>query len=544
MTDSLGEQVCRDFEQMARTRYIWENYWDEIAALLWPNMRQTFRPGDFKTPGERNHEHQIDSTPQLALARFASIMTSLLTPLGAKWHFIKPSDPLLLKSRRVAEWFERTNDALFQFRSAAEANFDQENRRSYLGLGAFGSTSLFIDKPLGSLGLRYKNVHVGETWFRENHQGQIDTIIRRFHLTARSIVQRWGDAAPKGILTAVAHRPDDEFVIFHRVRPNPDVDPDTLDSRSKKFESVYVAEEGKTVLETGGYNVLPYAVSRYEVAPREIYGRSPAMQAWPAIRTLIVQKRVILTQGHRAVNPVLLTADDGAIPFSLQPGALNGSTINQDGRPLVQALPTGDVNLGRDMMEDERAVINDTFLVSLFQILTETPDRMTATQVLERAQEKSQLLAPSVGQQNQYLGQIIDREIDILAQQGLLAPLPPELIEARNEYVVQYDNPLTQSLRKAEVAGLFRTLENVIPVINVTGDPAPLDHINWDVAAREIAEINAVPVRWLRALEDVVALRQGRDQQAQQAQQAQLGPEVLKAAAAAKKAGLTAADLQ
>ena len=77
----------------------------------------------------------------------------------------------------------------------------------------------------------------------------------------------------------------------------------------------------------------------------------------------------------------------------MTPGRINGGGVTQDGRLLIHALPTGDVNLGADMMQMEEKAINDAFFVSLFQILVETPE-MTATEVIERVKEKGLLLAP------------------------------------------------------------------------------------------------------------------------------------------------------
>ena len=58
------------------------------------------------------------------------------------------------------------------------------------------------------------------------------------------------------------------------------------------------------------------------------------------------------------------------------------------------------------------------------QILQDNP-RMTATEVIERTREKGILLAPTVGrQQSEYLGPLVDREIDVLVEQGLLPPMP------------------------------------------------------------------------------------------------------------------------
>ena len=76
------------------------------------------------------------------------------------------------------------------------------------------------------------------------------------------------------------------------------------------------------------------------------------------------QKKTLLKQGHRAVDPIILVHDDGILDsFNARPGSINAGGVSKDGRALVHTLPVGDVNAGRDMMEDERAVINDSFLV-------------------------------------------------------------------------------------------------------------------------------------------------------------------------------------
>jgi hypothetical protein len=40
----------------------------------------------------------------------------------------------------------------------------------------------------------------------------------------------------------------------------------------------------KKTLSEGGYNTMPFVVSRYKTLPGESYGRSPAMDVLPAIR--------------------------------------------------------------------------------------------------------------------------------------------------------------------------------------------------------------------------------------------------------------------
>lgn len=243
------------------------------------------------------------------------------------------------------------------------------------------------------------------------------------------------------------------------------------------------------------------------------------MLALPSIKVLNEQKKTLLKQGHRTVDPVLLVADDGVVDtFSLKPGAVNYGGVSADGRPLVHTLPTGNLSLAQEMMDAERAVINDFFLITLFQILVDTPT-MTATEVLERAREKGALLSPTMGrQQSEFLGPMIEREVDLLIAQGLLDPMPQALREAAGEYEVEYDSPLSRAQKAEEAAGLFRTVDWIREYVAVSGDPSPLDHIDWDRAMPDILDIQAVPTRWQRSMEGVQKLRDGRTK-AQETQQ-------------------------
>jgi hypothetical protein len=175
-------------------------------------------------------------------------------------------------------------------------------------------------------------------------------------------------------------------------------------------------------------------------------------------------------------------------------------------------------------MQEERTLINDAFLVTLFQILTETPS-MTATEVIERTNEKGILLAPTVGrQQAEYLGSMIERELDILTYQRLLPPMPPELIEARGEYEVQYTSPLSKAMRAQEAAGFLRTLETAISVMNATQDQSIMDSFNFDEAMPRIADIQSVPPSWMATPQQIAAKRKARAQAEQQRQQVQAMP--------------------
>lgn len=533
-TDKLGDKyeeelagsLIRDWKYLQGLRGNWESHWTEVAQRCLPmhsNLFQNF--SQLSQQGDKRNQHIFDSTAVIALQRFGAILDSLLTPRNSFWHHLKPDDKTLMRDRATRDWFSAINTILFDERYAPTTNFSAQNQNQYLSLGAYGTGVMFIDDLFGRKGLRYRNVHLGEIYLQENHQGIVDRVCRHFGLTVRQAIQQFGANCPETIRTQYETSPEKVFYFLHWVCPRTDRDPYRKDFKGMEYASYYVSVEERRLVAEGGYTTFPYAISRYEQAPNEAYGRSPAMAVLPAIKTLNEQKKSLLKQAHRTVDPVLLAHDDGVVDgFNLEPGAINTGGVNKDGRMLVQPLPVGNVQVGKETMDDERAVINDTFLVTLFQILVETPE-MTATEVLERSREKGILLAPTIGrQQSEYLGPLIDREIDILSRQGRLPPMPRMLKEAKGKYKVIYDSPLSRTQKAEWAAGAMRTVQSLLEVAQVTGDPSKLFYINWDVAAPQIAEINGTPSEWINDTEQVQRMKDALAQKQEEQQQIEAAP--------------------
>lgn len=517
-------------ETLRKDRSNWDNQWEEAAARLMPGHKDSFlNRNNFLTTGEKKTEQMFDATAAFAALRFASVMESLATPQNSIWHILKVLDKTLQRNRQVRQFFDDLSETLYNYRYRPVANFVGNSQQVYHSLGMYGNGTLFVDQPENDRGLRYRNIHLGESYYVENHAGVIDTLYRSFDLTARQIVQKYGSAAPQEVQEAAAQPTQGERKsrILHVVLPREDADPTRLDAKGMPFASFHMMESKADagLLRESGYMTFPYAIARYTQASGEVYGRGPAQWVLPSIKVLNEQKKVVLKQGHRIVDPVLLAHDDGNLAsFSLKPGALNAGGINKDGKRLIDVLPTGNVAVGDKMMEMERAIINDAFLITLFQILIDTP-QMTATEVLERAREKGMLLAPTAGRlQAEWLGPLIEREIDLLARQGLLPRIPGVLLDASVEYRIEYDNPMARMARAEKAAGFMRALANAAEYAKMTGDISPLDHFNFDRAMPEILDINGAPVAWTSSEEEVAAKRQGRAQAAQQQQMIEAAP--------------------
>ncbi len=544
----IVEETFREHSQLALMRYNFEAQWEETASLIMPSMRNTFRYLSFLWPGMKKTEMQVDTTGMLALSRFGAIVESLCTPANMIWHTLSSLDPSLNKDRACRLWFLEATRTMFRYRYQAASGFIGQIPASWVNLGAFGNHYMFVDRLSGphgpEKGLRYKSLPVGEVYLRENHQGVPIGFIRWFKLTAVQALEMFGpEAFPPVLKPALMQNSQILYDFFHRVCPRTDYDPERLDHRAMPWASYYVCVASRTLVREGGYRTFPMAVGRYLQFPGETYGRGPAQLALPALKTLNAEKSDFLKIGHRTADPVLFTGDDGlADAVNLTPGAVNPGGVNSDGKLIVQPLPIGNIQITKEMMEEERNIINDLFLVSLFQMLEERSN-MSATEVIERVNEKGILLAPTLGRQAEFLGPLIDRELDELMYQRLLPPMPPKLREAiaagQGEYHPIYTSPLAKAARAQEAAGFMRTLETMQAAAQATGDASLLDFIAFDRAGPGLADIQSVPEDWLASQAEIAAKQRGRLKAQQTEQQIKAAPAqaaMMKAQAVAAKA--------
>ncbi|MAN64590.1 MAG: phage head-tail adapter protein [Parvibaculum sp.] len=519
------DAIFKRYERMKSKRGTWESLWEEISERVLP------RSSEFtgtRTPGDKRTDKMYDATSALALERFAAAVESLLTPRGARWHTLRTSDPELSRVPEVAAWFDAVENALFHYRYAPRANFASQMHEGYLSLGAFGTGGMFVDEKFDE-GFRYRAVHLSDMFIAENEHGIIDTVYRKMDCTARQVALMFNDEdISKEVRDKANDNPDERVELLHVVAPRTDRDVSMRDRINMEFGSAYYETKTKTVIEEGGYEDFPYIISRYVTGPRETYGRSPAMLVLPDIKMLQAMSRVVIRAGEKVVDPPLLIADDGVIlPVNTRAGGATFARLDGRTQAPIQPLNTGGrPDIGEDMMERRRRTINDAFLVTLFQILVDSP-AMTATEVLQRAQEKGALLAPTVGrQQSETLGPLIERELGILARQGLL-PEVPEILQGQ-EYQVEYVSPLSRAMKSEEGVGILRTLEMVQPIAAV--DPSVMDNFNFDEITRVLADVNGVPQSILNDQEQIQQVRQGRAQQQQLQQAVQAAPQAADAA--------------
>jgi hypothetical protein len=532
------DTLIKHQERLASDRCNFDSWWQDIAYRCLPSEAKFTTQTE---EGDRRTERLFDSTATTSLERFSAVMDELLTPRTQEWHGMDAEAAELSESWEAKRYFDRVTKALFARRYMPAANFASQKHQGYLSVGAFGNSVLFIDEQVsgGKVLPRYRQLPMRECFWVENHQGRIDQMYRRFELETH---QALSAAKEKGwkLPTKILEERDQfkKWQFLHYVGPNGDRKPWMLGPQGMEFVSHYVALEGRQTVSQGGFKSWPFGIGRYTVTTGERYARSPIMLAWPAILTLNEEKKTILRAGQKEVDPPWLIHEDGVMEaFNQRPGAANYGMVTAGGDPLAIPLKAGaNIPLGLELMGLEKQAIEDSLLVTIFKILSEHPS-MTATQVLEIAQQKATLLAPVMGRQHaEDLGPMIEREFQLLAdaEPWVLEEMPEELIEAGGSYKITYKSPLARAMRAQDGVAIMRTFEVMGAAAQI--DPNAALIIDVPEALRELADINGVPAKLVRDQAQVEALLEQKAEAEAEANAVAVAPELSQAALNAAKA--------
>jgi hypothetical protein len=510
-----GNSVIGHYESLYQQQSNFRSLWNVAAQYVMPGWDNFI--GEFAEGVNRN-TRIFDSTGIIANERFGACMEAMLTPRSQVWEKSKPDDEELDDNPAVAKYMDTVTKIRFAARYHPEANFASQTDECYLSLGAYGNNCLFVDEMCGH-SMRYRSIPLSELVWALNHQGMVDTVFRKFKYSAKQAVEEWGkNNIPGAVSRVLATNPYQEFEFLHCIRPNPDHSPFAYGDKGKRFECWYIFLGDKSVLARGGYRTFPCAIGRYRVAPREHYGRGPATTCLPDIRTANEMVKTGLRAGQKAVDPPILLAEDSVLSnFNQRSGANNYGMMTSEGKPLAMPFESkANFQLADKMLDSTRQVIRDTFLNTLFQILVQNPN-MTATEALLRAQEKGELIAPAMGrQQSEFLGPLIFRETDILANAGQLPPAPMELLRSKRGMRIEYTSPLARALRAEEGSAIMNTVQDMGVMAQI--DPSVKQIMDLHEAMREMAEIRGCPAKIVRSEEEVDALMQAAADQQQQQQ--------------------------
>jgi len=527
--NDLAHILLSRFGSLETMRSTWESHWQEIADYVVPRKADVTK---IRSSGDKRTELIFDGTAIHAAELMSASLHGMLTNASTKWFSLRFQDRFLDSDDTAKEWLEGVEDIMYQ--AFSRSNFQEQIHELYHDLITFGTGVMFVESD-DEFQLKFSTRHISECYLSEDENGRVDTVYRKFKMPARAAIARFGElAVPQRVAKMAQKNPFEEITLLHAVFKRDERDVTRIDSLNKPFASVYLDPEEKKILSEGGFDEFPYTAPRFLKASFEIgYGRSPAMTALPDIKMLNKMSEVTIRAAQKQVDPPLLVPDDGFIlPIRTIPGGLN--FYRSGSRDRIEPLNIGANNpLGLNMEEQRRKAIQSAFYVD--QLILGQGPQMTATEVVQRTEEKMRLLGPVLGRlQAELLQPLITRCYNILARQEAFE-VAPEFMQ-NIDIEIEYVSPLAKAQRSGDVQSALRLLELMQPLVSV--DPSIIDYLDSDGLTKHMVKALSVPATAIRGDEEVAQIRQRRA--AAQQQQA----EMMQAQQAAESAGNAAPALR
>ena len=315
---------------------------------------------------------------------------------------------------------------------------------------------------------RFRSYSIADCRISEDMDGNPNRVFRKYKMSAQQCVEWFtspGDVIPATVRaqsekleTAVT-----ESDYLHVVIPrNGGGVRGSLRPEQSPVVGYHVHVESGTIIREESHLWFPYAVYRFSKIGTCPCGVGPGQQSLPDVRMMMRSTEdFIAAHEYAAEPPVFLPPGVSKDDVDMRAGAIN-SVVGPNGEMPVFAT-NGGVDF-RAMMEfkiDIENKVREFFFSDLFRMLATAPKGMTATEVLERNNEKIQLLLPMISRMQSELFEVIVMNTLMMLIKSNQIQNPQFLVEegklgGKPKIKITYTNRLAARLKDVEIS---RTLE-------------------------------------------------------------------------------------
>ena len=539
--DARAKEIINLRDRELSKQATFRSLWQETADLMFPRENQIT---NIQMAGVDKSRSIFNTTAVFDSQDMASGLSAAFIPAGQLFFGLKAKNKELNENDRVRRYLsvatEITHDELF------ESNFMLQFNETLRSLVVFGTGNLYSEWDRKRLGLNFRDWDAAFYQIRENSQGTVDTVILSYPLTARQAKQEFGDNAGEKVLKDAGDEKNEEkiYPFIHIIRPRTDRNPQFADFMNMPFESVFVNEKEKLIVEEGGFEEMPFAVARWMKSSSEIYGRGQGTECLSSVKTLQQWEKDFTECGNKWNNPPKEVLDHFEGTVRVTPGALNWVKEKGTIRGIEQTA-LGNFPISKEMLEYKKEEIHRAFYIDVFAPLTGLKgDRRTTVEIYKLFEQAAKKLGmPLYRLMSELLTPNITRNVLILIRNGKI-PYPPPELQGRG-FGIEYISELALALRNQQAnafqqfAAFVGEMEGVFPGVK--------DNINEDKAVRRMGRAFGVNEEDLATEEEVAAKRQARAEQLQQQQAAQMAAVAAKGykdTSQAAEEGSPAAELQ
>ena len=519
----LRQSLESQLEAARTTRLSFWQHWALCAEMFLPRRYRWFVTANQYSKGAPINQSIVDETGVLAARTLASGLLSGLTSPTKPWFKLGLHGIDLAEDTEGYKWLY--DCASIMMRVFAQSNFYTSLGVAYHDMAVFGSAAMIQYEDFEDV-IHFYNPCLGEFFFISDQRLVINGMFREYTYTVSQTIAEFGvENCPLELQIAArtgGGTKEKEVVICHAILQNKPVSYQfkdlgyTVPKTFPFYEIHWVKNSPKgDILRISPFKEKPFVGGRWDVTSNDPYGRSPGMDALPAVRQLQIEQRRKAEAIDKMVRPPMV----GSVamknePASILPGGVTYVTDpSANGfKPAFQVEPRI-----AELMEDLREVqarVNSVFFVDLFLMISQLDTVRTATEIDARREEKLIQLGPVIERfENEVLDPIVHRTFAICARKGLFPP-PPESISGR-EIQVNYISMLAEAQSAASTAAIERVFAFAGNLVGVL--PNIIDNLDGDEAIDVYAEKLKIPPEIIRATAVVAQIRQQR--QAQEAQQ-------------------------
>ena len=521
---SSGADLIKRYDSMdSNVIGNWRQLWQECADWCFQTNDNINR---IRVAGQEKPPQRMIDTCVEANYSFASGFFSHMFPPNTVWAKYRHPSPQIMQNKKVADYFENVSRIIHE--TLINSNFSQEEFQSLLSLGCFGTNCLSVQED-EKRGIKFQNYVIDDVRIAENYLHEVDTVAREYELTARQVLQKFGEDAIKEaklehILNDIETGKNTKYKFIQFVAPRKDFTVGSKKNTDKPFASYHVSRKTKEIILESGFDFNPYKVSRFMVGNEETNGRSPmSMVLGTARRTNVIYRSMMIAAEQHA-NPQWLVPDDDSVSgLSNRAGAfIKWRATNPVGKPeRLQA--NGNPQLAKEIFDLHELQIKRMFFNHLFRPLDDYRN-MTATEVNERMTTDLMTLAPFVARYiEEHINPIMVHVYYILQKQNKLPDMPQELRQSPT-YEVDYVGRLSLATKSFETMGAVNTLRIFGELSQMNPEMIDsLKNVDPDQLFREIWFSNSSSMNALRDPEEVDEIREAEQQaRAQQMEMEQM----------------------
>jgi hypothetical protein len=187
MNQSKREKIDLVVSQMETERSSFISHWRDCSKFTSP---RTERIDSYDVnQGEKRNQNIIDGSAVLAARTLGAGMMSGITSPARPWFRLTTPDPMLSEIESVKYWLDDARNRMISV--FLRSNLYKVLPISYKGIGTYATSAFLIEEDDREI-VRFVPFLIGSYSIAQNDKMQVDIFHRKFRMTARQIVQRFG----------------------------------------------------------------------------------------------------------------------------------------------------------------------------------------------------------------------------------------------------------------------------------------------------------------------------------------------------------------